>query len=108
MFGKGKGAEPLPTDSTSKTEEYVSANISIVKKPQHREVSIIVVEAAAGGDTVYKASFRSTTRSDFSAYNIAKDMIDAFLAQEGLYLAQPPSTNAELPSITSHQKGARW
>lgn len=106
LFGRNGKHNEIP-DSTEKQEGYVSANISVTKKPQYREISIIVVDAA-NGDTVYKASFRSKTRSDYAAYNTAMDMINAFLAQEGLFLAQEPSTNADLPSITSHQRGGRW
>lgn len=106
LFGRNGKHNEIP-DSTETKEDYVSANISVTKKPAYREISIIVVDAA-NGDTVYKASFRSKVRSDYGAYNTAMDMINAFLAQEGLYLAQEPTTNAELPSVTVHQRGGRW
>ncbi|MDJ0332115.1 hypothetical protein [Planococcus sp. S3-L1] len=103
---RGKNDE-IPQDSTQAGSDYVSANISVAKKPGYCEISIIVVDAA-NGDTVYKASFRSKVRSDYAAYNTAIDMINVFLAQEELFLAQEPTTNAALPSITTHQRGGRW
>lgn len=106
MFGRGKHSE-IPADSTNKLEGYIAANISIAKKPAYREVSIIIIDCVTG-DTLNKMTFHTKARSDFAAHNIAMDLINAYAATEGLVLHDEPTTNANLPSITSHRRGNRW
>lgn len=102
----GKGGEPLPADSTNKLDGYCAANISIAKKPQYREVLIIIIDCASG-ETVYKASYRSKAHSDFGAHNVAVDMIRAYAADNGYVLMDEPTSNAQLPSVTTHLKNRR-
>ncbi|MCH4825597.1 hypothetical protein [Planococcus halocryophilus] len=104
---RGKASEAIPADSTNSMKGYVAANISITKKPAYREVSIIVIDCVTG-DTLYKSQFRSKARNDFAAHNHALDNINAYLVTEGYVLHDEPTTNADLPSITSHLKGGRW
>lgn len=105
---KGKGAEPLPADSTHKLEEgYIAANISIAKKPKYREVTVLIIDCVTG-DTVYKSTFRTNARSDYAAHNIAMDLINAYAATEGLVLHDEPTSNAAMPYVRNVQKGSRW
>lgn len=107
LFGRGKGSEPVPGDSKNAMEGYVAANISITKKPAYREVSIIIIDCVTG-DTLYKSQFRSKARNDFAAHSHALDEINAFNVTEGYVLHDEPTTNAQLPSVTTHQRGGRW
>lgn len=104
---KGKGSEAIPADSTNALDGYVAANISITKKPAYREVSILIIDCVTG-DSLYKSTFRSKARNDFAAHSHALAEINAYLVTEGYVLHDEPTTNANLPSVTSHLIGGRW
>lgn len=104
---RGKGGEQIPADSTNKLDGYIAANISIAKKPAHREVTVLIIDCGTG-DTVYRTTFRTNARSDYAAHNYAMDLINAYAATERLSLHDEPSTNADLPSISNVSKGSRW
>lgn len=104
---RGKGSGEIPADSTHKLDGYIAANISITKKPKHREVNVLIIDCATG-DTVYKSSYRTNARSDFAAHNRAIEEISAYAVTEGVVLHDEPTSNADLPSVTSHLRGSRW
>lgn len=94
-------------DSTEKLDGFIAANISVTKKPQYREVTVLIIDCATG-DTLYKTTYRTKARSDYAAYNFAIDLINVYAVTENVVLQDTPTTNAQLPSITVHQKGGRW
>ena len=105
--GNGKHNDAIPADTTEKGAGYCAANISIRKKPEYREVEIIIIDCK-DGSTVYKSKYRTNARSDFAAHNRAIDEINAYAAENGYTLQDEPTSNAQLPSVTAHQRGGRW
>lgn len=103
---RGNG-DTIQADSTNAQDGYVAANISITKKPSYREVQILIIDCVTG-DTLYKSQFRSKARNDFAAHSHALDEINAYNVSEGYVLHDEPTTNADLPSVTTHLRGGRW
>lgn len=107
--GNGRHSEAIPADSTHKLEGYAAGNVTIERLPkeQGRRVEIVLI-ACDTGETLFKASYKTHFQSDFPAFEDAKVRINDYLVEEKLVLHDELTTNADLPSISVHQRGGRW
>ncbi|MCH4828077.1 hypothetical protein [Planococcus halocryophilus] len=104
---RGKGSDAIPADNTQKLEGYAAGNIRIERLPDYRRVEIILI-ACDTGETIFKAHYKTQLKSDYAAYEDAKIRINDYLVEEKLVLHDELTTNAELPTITTHLRGGRW
>lgn len=109
MFGRGKN-EPIPAETHHvKAEGYAAGNVTINKLPlgKGRRVEIILIDCDTG-ETIFKAAYNTHLKSDFAAFQDAQVRINDYLVGEELVLHDELTTNAQLPTITTHQRGGRW
>lgn len=107
--GSGKHNDAIPADSTHKLEGYAAGNVKIDRLPkeQGRRVEIVLI-ACDTGETLFKAQYKTQLQSDFAAFEDAKTRINDYLVEEKLVLHDELTTNADMPSVTVHQRGGRW
>lgn len=106
MLGRGKN-EPVPAETRLKGKGFAAGNVSISRMPEGRRVEIILI-ACDTGETIFKAAYRTRLNTDFAAFEDAKTRVNDYLVEEKLVLHDELTTNAQLPSVTSHLRGSRW